>query len=92
MSTSKITAGLCVNCSHAPTCTLARESTGPVLHCNEYECITPQRPPAKHKKRPHKAIDNHSDNCLGLCVNCDNRETCALPKPDGGVWRCNEYQ
>jgi hypothetical protein len=27
----------------------------------------------------------------GLCVNCANRETCLLPKSEGGVWHCEEY-
>jgi len=29
---------------------------------------------------------------LGLCVNCEDRETCVYPKPDGGVWHCEEYR
>jgi len=35
------------------------------------------------------------NNCgpfLGLCVNCEDRETCIYPKPEGGVWRCEEYR
>jgi len=27
----------------------------------------------------------------GLCVNCDHRDVCTLRKPEGGVWRCEEY-
>ncbi len=27
----------------------------------------------------------------GLCVNCANRHTCLCPKPEGGVWHCEEY-
>jgi len=27
----------------------------------------------------------------GLCINCENRFTCILPKPAGGVWHCEEY-
>jgi hypothetical protein len=27
----------------------------------------------------------------GLCVDCIHRETCAFPRPHGGVWRCEEY-
>jgi hypothetical protein len=29
---------------------------------------------------------------LGLCRNCENRRTCAFPKPEGGIWHCEEYQ
>jgi hypothetical protein len=28
----------------------------------------------------------------GLCINCDVRGTCTFPKPEGGVWFCEEYQ
>jgi hypothetical protein len=28
----------------------------------------------------------------GLCVNCDNRHTCTFPKPEEGVWHCEEYR
>jgi hypothetical protein len=28
----------------------------------------------------------------GLCKNCKKRKTCTLPKPDGGLWRCEEYE
>lgn len=27
----------------------------------------------------------------GLCLNCDHRADCALPKAAGGVWFCEEY-
>jgi glutamate dehydrogenase (NAD(P)+) len=28
---------------------------------------------------------------LGLCETCAKDETCSLPKPEGGVWRCQDY-
>jgi len=28
----------------------------------------------------------------GLCVNCENRETCRLAKSEGGIWHCEEYR
>jgi hypothetical protein len=28
---------------------------------------------------------------LGLCCNCENNETCQIPKTEGGVWHCEEY-
>jgi hypothetical protein len=27
----------------------------------------------------------------GLCINCENRHTCVLPRPVEGVWHCEEY-
>jgi len=29
---------------------------------------------------------------MGLCKSCANRETCTFPKPEGGVWHCEEYR
>ena len=37
--------------------------------------------------RPRRSKGEHK----GLCVNCANRETCLYPKPEGGVWHCEEY-
>ena len=28
----------------------------------------------------------------GLCSLCENRTTCTYPKPEGGVWHCEEYR
>ena len=28
----------------------------------------------------------------GLCSNCEERRSCAFPKPEGGVWHCEEYR
>ena len=34
----------------------------------------------------------NSEQFKGLCKNCKKRKTCTLPKPEGGVWRCEEYE
>ncbi len=31
------------------------------------------------------------ERAQGLCMNCDLRDTCAFPAPEGGVWHCEEY-
>ena len=28
----------------------------------------------------------------GLCGNCEDRRSCTFPKPEGGVWHCEEYR
>jgi glutamate dehydrogenase (NAD(P)+) len=28
----------------------------------------------------------------GLCANCGKDETCTISRPEGGVWRCEEYE
>ena len=27
-----------------------------------------------------------------LCKNCKKNETCQLPKPEGGIWHCEDYE
>ncbi|MDI6808656.1 MAG: hypothetical protein QME66_06720 [Candidatus Eisenbacteria bacterium] len=29
---------------------------------------------------------------MGLCMNCEERETCTFLKTHGGVWHCEEYK
>ena len=36
-------------------------------------------------------IEVISGRMKGLCINCDNRASCMLLTPDGGVWHCEEY-
>jgi hypothetical protein len=33
-----------------------------------------------------------SDSHLGLCGLCEDRSTCTYPRPEGGVWHCEEYR
>ena len=28
----------------------------------------------------------------GLCMDCEYRNDCTYPKPEGGVWHCGEYR
>ena len=36
--------------------------------------------------------EKDSDKYKGLCRNCKKQKTCKLPKPEGGVWRCEDYE
>ncbi len=92
--------GLCSNCKHAAVCTYPRDPARRILRCDEYECskpagaasVTQQKPAASRPESDPTARAHDSHRLLGLCSNCDNRETCVLPKPEGGVWRCEEYR
>ncbi len=45
-------------------------------------------------KRAAEDVDGHPRDAgedRGLCANCAKRETCLLPKSEGGVWHCEEY-
>ncbi len=40
-----------------------------------------------------RGCKNHMiDLVKGLCINCENRDTCKETKLDGSIWHCEEYQ
>ena len=85
---------LCSNCKNAPTCTFPKDPNKPSFYCEEFEIEEP--PPKKITPAPS------GEDCLtkekntfgfkGLCSDCENYKTCKFPKPEGGVWHCEEYQ
>ncbi len=92
--------GLCMTCNNAPDCVYRSQRGFDALYCEMYDCypltnisenksddtepiITSIKPPSKEmKQHPGK----------GLCSNCDNFKDCLLPKPEEGVWHCEEYR
>lgn len=87
---------LCATCVHAENCHLRQMPTTPVHECSEYDDGAPVEledastlVSVSEAPRP----DVPQSNVIpGLCMNCDHRETCTLPRPVGGVWHCEEYQ
>lgn len=48
-----------------------------------------------HRTSRHKGSRSEEEDLgrlRGLCKNCKRRETCGLPRPEGGVWRCEHYE
>ena len=92
--------GLCSTCKNSPYCTFPRHPTWPVFQCEEFEgdqiylkrkpsevsspSITPHTWPNSGERVYKKGME--------LCSNCENCETCTFPKPEGGVWHCEEYK
>ena len=82
--------GLCRTCRHATACGF-RQTDGQVkVYCEEYEAAP--TPVALALTVETEQTERPAGKLLGLCMNCDHRHTCALPKPECGVWHCNEYQ
>ena len=89
--------GLCFTCKNALGCTFPKDTQRSVLNCEEFEADA--RPLAKttgEVKSSATALvdceDEDSGKFIGLCSNCDNRRSCVFPKPEGGVWHCEEYR
>ena len=88
---------LCSNCKNAASCTFPKDRQKPSMYCEEYELdVCPPAKIAGTEKpilaTPVKMKDEDSGKFIGLCRNCNNRKTCVFPKPEGGVWHCEEYQ
>jgi hypothetical protein len=86
--------GLCSVCKNASTCTYRKDPWHPIWECDEFECESIQVSVFPPIDSPFKSDTEHksSRKYAGLCVNCENRETCTYRKPEGGVWHCEEYE
>jgi hypothetical protein len=93
--------GLCAHCVNGPECTYPRDSERPTMFCNEFTGYEPRKPavitPIKEAVRQCDVAEqeNAADQPAlykGLCRSCANRNGCTFPKPEGGVWRCEEYK
>jgi len=91
--------GLCANCNNRRTCINFR-TRGAVWHCNEHDTyhskptavVEPLGNAVGGLSTQPTASAAQADGFKGLCINCDNRQTCRLPKSDHGVWHCEEYR
>jgi hypothetical protein len=85
---------LCSNCKNAPTCTFPKDPNRPSFYCEEFEIE--ELPQKKITRIPpidsHLTKEKDAVGFKGLCSDCENRRTCKFPKPEGGVWHCEEYQ
>ena len=79
--------GLCSNCEKLESCSYP-STISDTWFCEEYSYAKPEPLP---KPQMAKA-EEETEKLSGLCMNCDLRETCKLPKAAGGVWFCGEYQ
>ncbi|MGA2773256.1 MAG: hypothetical protein ABSG26_20825 [Bryobacteraceae bacterium] len=96
MSTTSAARGVCAACKYDPSCIYEADSGRAIWQCEQFELgLRPSTP--GNGRAPAISFETASpdlrqlSNHLGLCSNCDNRETCIYPKPEGGIWRCEEY-
>jgi len=85
---------LCSTCANAPDCAFLKNKKKAVFECEEFEIAgrDGEQKPLKAKRTAASAQGNdEAGKLIGLCCNCKNRATCVFPKPEGGVWHCEEY-
>jgi hypothetical protein len=68
----------------------------PVMNCEEFSYLGPgaSGEPVGGAAAGADALEEEVETTgdLGLCTNCAARASCTLPRPDGGVWRCDAYR
>jgi hypothetical protein len=87
--------GLCSTCNNQPTCPYRSRRGFDAQFCElfdnevDIELATAERPAARLEVGGRV---NREGNLKGLCMNCEKASTCGFPKPDSGVWHCEEYE
>jgi len=92
--------GLCMTCVHSSTCAFPRRKDQPVLSCEEFddggrrptEITGADDPLVPEPQAQVTDITHEPPRHKGLCATCNNRETCTFPKPEGGIWHCEEFE
>ena len=85
--------GLCSTCIHADHCALRSNPYRAVYECEEFSIGPAAKEPSRLRivDPPGDRVEP-VDGLRGLCVNCEHRDSCTLPRPAGGVWHCEEYR
>ena len=84
---------LCSTCNHAKACGGRSTPERPIFFCEEFEAFVPAPAAGVTRTVPARPTERHvAGTPAGLCMNCDNAQTCTSPKPEGGVWHCDEYR
>jgi hypothetical protein len=92
--------GLCSCCRSTLICTYNRNPDHTVLQCEEFEGIVSS---AGQRNNPKNTLSLNAEGnplpsripsqyYMGLCTTCEERATCTYPKPEGGVWHCEEFR
>lgn len=92
-------AGLCELCNLRSTCSFPRSMEHPVTSCEEFDggaVQAGQRVAVSSATRlPLEVVSRASVTnpmARGLCTTCERFDTCQFPKPEGGVWQCEEFE
>ncbi len=82
---------LCSTCNHTKTCS-NKGTPRPIFFCEQFEDYLPVSASAPAAGLPEKP-ESEQDACeyKGLCVTCENRQSCTMAAQVGGIWHCEEY-
>lgn len=86
---------VCESCRNAHDCTFPKNGKKRIFLCDEFHGYEPLlvnigklelTPPKTSNKEKAKL-----SSIKGLCSSCLNAGHCTFPKPESGVWYCDEY-
>ena len=84
--------GICSTCNHLED-RLHRLRNGFVIwFCEEFDNYVSSPLRGHYSLLEPPASSSSKGEIMGLCINCENRETCVHTKTVGGVWHCEEYR
>ena len=83
---------LCSTCRPAATGNCANAAGGQSFYCELFEIDSPSQQIREHLPPRQEPPATELTDDIGLCCDCENRRSCMFPKPEGGVWHCEEYQ
>jgi hypothetical protein len=89
--------GLCITCNNKDDCSHFVVINGPIVCCEEFDNYTPDTDilvAASKQDFIEKQISKKKcgGDVYGLCIDCDNVNSCNTAKNFGGVWHCEEYK
>ncbi|HUS47295.1 MAG TPA: hypothetical protein VM098_04205 [Phycisphaerae bacterium] len=90
-SAARLYRDLCSTCNHIRTCDGRGKPDSPIFFCELFEAL-PAAPATPAADRPKVAGRQPQSAYEGLCMNCEDRKSCTMQKPEGGVWHCEEYR
>jgi hypothetical protein len=86
--------GLCATCVNDAVCTFPRSMQRPVVSCDEFEGIVTQK--VSHRSpspgEAERFVAANREWYPGLCMTCNKQESCTYPRPEGGVFNCDEFE
>lgn len=81
---------LCSSCRNSATCILPKRKNAPVLQCEEFSPIL--KTGTRRKSQKHSKAFSVACKLKGLCRICGKLKDCVYPKPQSGIWHCEEYE
>ncbi|MBN2722888.1 MAG: hypothetical protein JXR95_02325 [Deltaproteobacteria bacterium] len=89
MVLNPVISGICVSCSKSSTCSFLRNSKTPVQFCEEFETLSANSPSSLSTSN---YINYEHARALGVCFNCDHRDSCSNLSTTDIKYSCENYQ